>query len=493
MAGDSRTLKLSILADVDQLRRGLNTATTEVEGFGGKLGKWSKIAGAAFATAGAAAAAYAGKLFVDGVKAAMEDQAAQEKLATTLQNVTGATDAQIASVEDYITKTSLATGVTDEQLRPSLDRLVRSTQDVTEAQQLQALALDISTGTGKDLAAVSEALAKAHDGNFTALKRLGVPLDDNIIKSKNFDAAQKALADTFQGQAATAADTFGGKLRRLKVGFDEAKETVGSYVLDGLGPLFDFGTNNILPVLSDVSESLGKSLGPAFSDIAKIIKENVLPVISGWWKFLAEVVWPGIANTLKPILEALVDVFKGIAQKIRDNSDELAPLMDLFKTVAKFVAEKLAPTVGKVLGGALTIVGDILIGVIGGFANLVDLITRAVQKIKDFASAVANSPLGQAVGAVVDAVIPGRATGGPVTGGSPYMVGERGPELFVPNTSGSIIPNHQLGSGTVINVTVNGALDPEGVARQIHQILQQSAARTGVYTLGVGPYQLASA
>lgn len=81
MAG-SRTLKLSILADVDDLRNKLNSADNDVQGFGDKLGKWSKVAGAAFLAAGAAAAAYAGKLAIDGVKAAIEDEAAQLKLAT---------------------------------------------------------------------------------------------------------------------------------------------------------------------------------------------------------------------------------------------------------------------------------------------------------------------------------------------------------------------------------------------------------------------------
>lgn len=188
MAGIPK-IKITFDADFDQLKQGVKGAQNEVEGFGSKMGGFAKKAGAAFAVAGAAAAAYAGVLLVDGVKSAIEDEAAQAKLATTLQNVTGATDAQIKATEDYITQTALANGITDDKLRPSLDRLVRSTKDVEEAQRLQTLALDIAAGTGKDLSAVSEALAKAHDGNLGALKKLGVGIDENIIKSKNFDAA----------------------------------------------------------------------------------------------------------------------------------------------------------------------------------------------------------------------------------------------------------------------------------------------------------------
>jgi len=93
--GGSRTLKLSILADIDNLKKNLDSGSNEVEGFGSKLGGFAKKAGLAFAAAGAAAAVYAGKLLIDGVKSAIADEAAQTALAKTLENVTGATNAQI--------------------------------------------------------------------------------------------------------------------------------------------------------------------------------------------------------------------------------------------------------------------------------------------------------------------------------------------------------------------------------------------------------------
>ena len=62
-----------------------------------------------------------------------------------------------------------------------------------------------------------------------------------------------------------------------------------------------------------------------------------------------------------------------------------------------------------------------------------------------------------------------RASGGPVTGGKPYVVGERGPELFVPNSSGSIVPNHQMGGGIVVNVDASGS-NVEGDDDQARQL-----------------------
>jgi hypothetical protein len=393
MAGQSRTLKLAILGDVDQLKKSLNTGSTEVNGFASKLGDFSKKAGLAFAAAGAAAAAYAGKLLVDGVKAAVEDEAAQAKLATTLQNVTGATNDQIAAVEKYITKTALANGVTDEQLRPSLDRLLRSTKDVTRAQELQSLALDIAAGTGKDLSAVSEALGKAYDGNLGALKRLGVGIDESIIKSKDFDAAAAALATTFEGQASKQADTFQGKMARLSVAFDEAKETVGSYVLDALTPLVSGIVNQGIPAITNFAENLGKSLGPAFGQIFTIIRDDVLPIIKAWYGFIVDTIIPAITAIVKPAFEGLVGAFNTIKNAVSDNSAELKPLLGFFKSIAEFVKDELAPILGGAFKLALETIGNIVGGLVTGFSRLVGFITQTITKIKEFVEFVKNNPV----------------------------------------------------------------------------------------------------
>ncbi len=207
MAG-SRTLKLSILGDVDNLNKSLKTASADVDSFGDKVTKVGKVVGAAFAAAAAAAGAYAIKIGVDGVKAALEDEKAQRILALTLENTTKATKAQIAAVEDYITETALATGVTDDQLRPALSRLVRSTKDTEEAQRLLSLALDISSATGKPLEAIANSLGKAYDGNTNALGRLGLCIDQSILKTKDFNKVYENLRGSFAGFAAQEANTF---------------------------------------------------------------------------------------------------------------------------------------------------------------------------------------------------------------------------------------------------------------------------------------------
>lgn len=285
MAG-SRTLKLSILADVDNLKKNLDTGSKEVEGFGGKLEKFGKVAAAAFAAAAAAAAAYAGKLLIEGVKAAIEDEAAQLRLANALKNVTGATNEQIAAVEKQITKLSLANGVADDQLRPAYQRLATATGDLTKANEALTLALDISAATGKDLNAVSSALGKAYEGNTSSLARLGIGLSTAEIKTLGLDGTMKQLAKTFEGAATVQANTLEGQIARLQIAFDEAKETVGAALLPTLQRLLDYFINTVIPkfiefkdaAIRPVTDAIERNK-EALTTLYNFIRQYVIPII----------------------------------------------------------------------------------------------------------------------------------------------------------------------------------------------------------------------
>lgn len=337
MAG-SRTLKLSILADVDDLKKKLDTGSKEVEGFGGKLGEFGKKAAAAFAVAGAAAAAYAGKLLVEGVKSAIEDEKAQTKLAATLANVTGATDAQIAATEEYITKTSLAFGITDDQLRPSLERLSIATGDVTKAQKLQTLAIDVAAGSGKSLETVSQALARAYEGNTSSLARLGVGLSAAELKTMSFDEVTATLAKTFENQASVQADTLQGRMTRLSVAFDEAKESVGA---------------------------------------------RLLPIITSFLTFVTDKLIPGA--------ESLVAKFKPVTAAIEDNKDE-------FKALFEFIKDYIVPIITGGLKLALTGITTIITTAVTAIGKLVNIFQSLYEKYKAFIDFVKNNPLSKFLG-----------------------------------------------------------------------------------------------
>ena len=515
MAGQSRTLKLSILADVDQLKKSLNTGSNEVQTFGNKIGDFGKKAGLAFAAAGVAAAAYASKLLIDGVKSAIADEAAQTKLATTLENVTGATNAQIKAVEAQILKTSLLTGKTDDELRPSFDRLLRSTKDVTRAQELQALALDISAGSGKSLEAVSNALAKSAEGQNTALGKLGVGISAAELKTMSFEEITAKLAGTFENQASKQADTFEGKMLRLNVAFDEAKETVGSYVLDALTPLISNFVDKGIPAITDFASNLSKTLGPAFTAIFKVIKEDLLPILTSWWKFLYEEIIPAIGSVVGPILAGLKSAFDKIKKALEDNSAELEPFYNALEKVWDFIKKYLAPLLGGTFKVALEVIGEIVGGLVTGFSKLVGFISSTVTKIKEFVNFIKDNPVTRfffggddgskglkAGGFIDDSKAPGSPTFFPTgptgPGGPPLIVTSKG--LGTRDISGlsaqqqaAVLRSIELQAETerlrqaragnitpkTSNITVNvsGAIDPEGTARTLVDTLNNAFYR----------------
>jgi hypothetical protein len=330
MAG-SRTLKLSILGDVDGLNKSLKTATGDVDSFGDKVGKAGAKIGKAFAAAAAAAGAAAIAIGIEGVKAAIADEKAQTQLALALENATGATQAQIKATEQSILQMSLATGVADDELRPALGRLVRSTGDITKAQDLLSTALDISAATGKPVEAIAVSLSKAYDGNTAALGKLGVGLSTAELKTMSFEQVQGRLTELFGGAAARNADTYAGRIARVQVAFDEAKETVGVALLPILGKLLDFINQQALPAINAFSNAFsltdGEGFGKVITDVGTTLKK-----------------------TFTPIVEGMKSVFDSVKTAIMNSKDEFKAFWDVIKYIA--------PLIGSVLGKYMSLVGD---------------------------------------------------------------------------------------------------------------------------------------
>ena len=318
MATGNRTLKLSILADVDDLKKKLGEADKAVENNSSKISEFGKKAAAAFAVAAAAAVAYGTKLAIDGVKAAIEDEQAQLRLANALREATGATDAQIKATEDMILQTSLATGVADDQLRPAFQRLAVSTKDTVEAQNLLNLALDISKGRGLELEQVANALGRAQDGNTTALGRLGLGLSKAELSTLSFTEVQAKLSDLYGGAAAANAETFQGKIDRLKVGFDEAKESLGVALLPQVERFIGFLNDTGIPTLNAFIAGLtgDKGLSASLNETQRSAESFgkgisvVAGIISGFITFVREAI--GLVVSLANELIRVANIVPGV-------------------------------------------------------------------------------------------------------------------------------------------------------------------------------------
>ena len=479
MATASRSLTLSIVGDIDGLQKSLKQADTEIQGFGGKVAEFGKKVAAAFAVAAAAAVAYAGKLAIDGVKAAIEDEAAQLRLANALRSATGATDAQIKATEDYITKTSLAVGLADDELRPAFQRLSVATGSVTKSQELLNLAVDISKGTGKDLNQVVEALSKAYNGQDTQLVRLGIGITAAEAKTLDFRGETQKLSDLYGGAASRNAETFQGRIDRLRVGFNEAKEAVGAALLPVIERLIGFILEYGTPIVDkfksawDIIQAAINRNRDEFAEFAKVLKDVVFPILDKIFGFLLTVgvkaasaiidAFGAIVGAITPVLNFIISAIN----KVIDGINLVKGGADIGK-----INPIGATSSGGISGGGVSGGG----GGAGGFAgggggagggagfggaagatslkDLADKLLNVQDKFSDLTFQVATGGIGKtAAQREFDKLQ------------AEFRVLEKQGKTLAANPS------------IINNITVN-AIDGEGAARAVAQTLNSQAARS---------------
>jgi hypothetical protein len=471
MAKEWRTLKLELLAETKQFVSDMKKSENQVDGFAGQVDKFSAKAKAAFAAAAAAAGAYAVKLAVDGVKAAIEDEAAQQRLANALKNVTDATDVQIAAIEKQILKTSLATGVADDQLRPAYQRLAIATGDLTKSQDLLTLALDISAATGKDVETVSNALGKAYEGNTGSLTRLGVGLSAAEIKTLGLEGAISQLSSTFGGAAATQADTFQGKIARVQVAFDEAKETLGTALLPLIEKFLTFITTTAIPGLKQFKEA-------AIDPVIKAFKDNE-EAIKGLYNFAKDFLVPFITFTLGNAISGLSKVASGIVQAVSIALKALEPIINaaiaginaLIRAKNALTTGPDTPTINRVSFGG------------GG--------STGSNTVAPGGLPFGGTATGGGITITPPTITGGSITGGGTTGGS---TGTITPTPTIPTItplsvpSGNAIPNNFNVAGVragdergnvIVNVNAPSVIDEQGFTRAVIEALNNSERRSG--------------
>jgi hypothetical protein len=229
------------------------------------------------------------------VKAFVEDDKAATALGQTLKNLNLAYGSQIGTVNGFISRLEMQTGVLDDELRPAMDRLLRATGDVTKSQELLTLALDISAGTGKSVTQVSQSLQKAYLGQKQALGRLGVGLTKAELETSSFEEVQERLSVLFAGQASAAADTYAGSLAKLTIAGNNAKETIGKGLVDALKTASgSTSTDQLVEKINNASEAMADFIreGGKFIEITKQIFD--LDNLS--WKFRDPNAFMGMGN-----------------------------------------------------------------------------------------------------------------------------------------------------------------------------------------------------
>jgi hypothetical protein len=297
MAGE-RTFVVKILGNADgaitafkNLAREGQQSIEKVQSIGAGLGKaFDFVKKGAFVALGALTAV-AGAA-TGAVIAAAKDQESQKLLEAQLIRSAGATTAMVSATEEFIEKAMMATGIADDDLRPAFGNLVRATGDLTKSQRLFNLALDISAATSRDLESVTLGLGRAANGQIGALTRLGIPLDEGAKKSKDFGAILKQLEGQFGGAAATAADTFSGRVKILKTSLGEVVESIGYLLLPVAEKLVAIFQTRLVPALKAAVDGFKEkgltgalkyflaALGPAGIGIINTFESITLSVLT---------------------------------------------------------------------------------------------------------------------------------------------------------------------------------------------------------------------
>lgn len=485
---NTATLAIQIISDATKAAKGFQDTSKQAGKMEKSLGRASRVAQVGLLAMGAAA--------LSSAKAAAEDAAAQAKLAGALRRNAGASKAAIAGTEAWIGSLSRATGVADDELRPAMATLVRSTGSVKQSQAALKTAMDLSAATGKPLQVTSTALAKAYAGQTGALGKLVPGISSAALESKDMTKIMAELNKKVGGEAADAAKTSEGQYRILTNNFNEAKESLGV----GLLPML----TSLAVVLADAAvwvqnnTTLVRNLAVTFGIVAgatvavnaayKVYKATTL-VLTGAQKALNLVMR---ANPIGLVITAVAllvagfillykrsDKFRAIVQAVgKAGQTAIGWVITKATALWRFISTKLTPIWGVMKTAAV----NAFKLVTAPIRKLVDLVGDLITKIRNIKWPSppawvknAGSGLANLLGSYTDYAAPaGAARYGyaPAVYTAPGDLKASGPEMLLGRIG-------SRGGPAIVQINVNGALDPNAVAKQIEQLLRRRGIRLG--------------
>lgn len=441
--------------------KGIDKAKKEFASLEG-VGQKAQFALKKAAVPAAAAVGALGVAAFDAAKGALEDAAAQTLLAQSISKNTNATDKQIKANEDWIAQQGKLLGVTDDELRPAIAKLVTQTGSLEKAQQGASLAMDIAAATGKPLSAVTDAMAKAYGGNTKALAKLDPKLKDLIKGGLDAEGAMSVLADTFGGAATTKANTAQGQFQRLQVSLAETKETIGAALL----PIIE----KVLPVLTQFGNWASENTA-VFLTIAGVIGGIAAAVllVNG-----AMTAWTAITTAftvvqtafnavmaMNPIGLTVIAIAAVVAALViaYNKFDGFRAVVD---TVFKFIGSAVSGSIGLIKGYFSTVLGFYKT-IFNGIASLWNnTIGKLSFKVPGWVPGLGGK------GFEVPN-IPMLAAGGIVTSPTLAMIGEAGPEAVIP------LSKMDSMGGNNVTIHVNGG-DPQSVVDALRRYMRTNGA-----------------
>ena len=431
-----------------------------------------------------AAAALAGVVTIisGAVKAAIEDQAAQASLERQIKASTKATDAQIDSVEKYISSLGASVAISDDEARPAFQALIVATKDLTKAQDLLNIAIDVSAATGTDLTTVSDALAKAYAGNMRGLQALSPEIKAMVKDGASLEEVLAVLTENFGGAGVAAANTAAGGMKKLGIAFDETKESIGTAflpILEKLQPVIEkfsawaernptllaavIAAMGILAV-SILAVNAAMALNPAILITAAIVALGVA-IFAAYQKFetfrnIVDNIFNFIKNNWPLLLAIITGPFGLAVYAIIKFKDSIIGILLGIKSIATGIFDGIVGAYRSVMNTVLGLMESGINKAISGLNAALDAVDKGAGPLVNF-------------GEIPNVSIPRLAEGGIVTAPTLAMIGEAGPEAVIPL-------NRANGMGGV-TVIVNAGLvsTPAQIGQDIIAAIQKAQRASG--------------
>jgi hypothetical protein len=412
--------------------------------------------------AGLAVAGLGVALF-DAAKGAMEDAAASDLLANTIKKATGATDAQIAANEDWISTQGKLLGITDDELRPALGRLAKATSSVEDAQKLATAAMDIAASTGKPLSAVTASLEKAYGGNLTALAKLAPEYRQMIKDGATFEEVMTAIGVTTGGAASEAANTAQGQFKRLGVALAETKESIGAALLPAI--------EAVLPFLTAMG-AWASEHSSVFLIIAGIVGGLALAIVG---VNAAMTIWTATTKAFT----AIQTVFNAV---MAANPVVLLALAIAALVIGLVIAYKKFDAFRDIVDAVFSAIKTGIKGGMDAITSYLSFVMGVYKAIFNGIASLWNNTIGKlsfefpkwvpGLGGKGFEVpnIPMLAEGGIVTSAQLAVIGEKGPEAVIP-----LSKMGDMGGGTNVTIHVNGG-DPNAVVAALRTYMRQNGS-----------------
>lgn len=509
--GRPATLRVDIVADARKVGSGVRDAESSL----GRLGSVGRKAGLAVAGGLAVGTAAAGKFALDSIKSASDVQQAYGALDTVYGKSS-------ASVKRWAEGAADSVGLAKSEYA-NLSALVGSQlqgmgmhqdKSAKKSNELIKLGADLAATYGGSVNDAVSAVSSTLKGETDPIERYGVSIKQADVNARlaamgldglTGKAAKQAQAQAVLGllteQTAKATGAFGresntlaGQQERLKAKFENLKATVGAKLLPVVTRLFTWFNDKLLPAAGRLGRWLQANLGPAFAAVGRFIRDKAVPAARELVHWYVEKIAPGLKRSVAPVLAGIRSAFAKVTDAVRRNKPELLQLFNALKKVAEFMANKVYPIVGKMLGRAFSTLGDSIgdiIGIVGWFTRS---ISNAIDKVRSLIGWIQNihmpkldlpSWAGGAVGNLV-------TVGPQLVGSAPSYDNRRSWSTAAlatgaTSTSGQLrtvsASSSTLSAGSYVDartfVTVDGALDPVRTADQIAELLDRRSRRLG--------------